>query len=151
LGCVVIEAAIASGSLITAQYALEAGREVLVVPGPINYPGSKGCHKLIKDGAHLVETAEEVAYVLGGTVNLAQKETRLSSHRMLANSDPDLNIVLSSICYDITPMDVIIKMCELPMSRIMSLLMELEAAGYITSVPGGYKKHMGVPNERNCA
>ncbi|WP_163019149.1 DNA-processing protein DprA, partial [Pseudomonas viridiflava] len=60
LGVLVVEASVASGSLITARLAAEHGREVYAIPGSIHHPGAKGCHQLIRDGATLVETVDHI-------------------------------------------------------------------------------------------
>lgn len=70
--CVVIEAAKQSGALITAQFALEQGREVCAVPGPIDDPLSEGCHKLISDGAHLITCANDILNILGEEIKITQ-------------------------------------------------------------------------------
>jgi len=74
LGVLVIEASVASGSLITARLAAEQGREVYAIPGSIHHPGARGCHQLIRDGAVLVETIEHVLEALRGWQNLAPSE-----------------------------------------------------------------------------
>ncbi|WP_213878105.1 DNA-processing protein DprA [Pseudomonas sp. dw_358] len=85
LGVLVVEAGLASGSLITARLAAEQGREVYAIPGSIHHPGAKGCHQLIRDGAALVETVEHIMTALQGwqTVPAAMAEVPASRHPLL--------------------------------------------------------------------
>lgn len=87
LGVLVVEASLSSGSLITAKLAVEQGREVMAIPGSIHFPGAKGCHHLIREGATLVESIEHILEVLQGWKNIAEllpevatKPTSMDTH-----------------------------------------------------------------------
>jgi DNA processing protein len=146
-GVLIVEATLRSGSLITARFSLEQGREVFALPGSIYNPLSRGCHALIKNGATLVETAQEIADALSWQVpNLPSniddgrflissiKPTKEASSKL---SEDDLK-VLSCIGYSVTSRETILKRSALSMEIINMILSLLELRGYIRSVPGGY-------------
>jgi DNA processing protein len=135
-GCLVIEAALASGSLITARSAAEQGREVFAVPGSIHSPLSKGCHALIKSGAKLVECADDVL-----------SELAPSSVRRRADSDSvtarpstaaDETGLLAHMGHDPVDVDALCARAGLSAEQVSSELLRLELDGRITALPGGF-------------
>lgn len=134
LGVLVVEAALRSGSLITAQHAIEQGRDVFAIPGNIQNPLAQGCHHLIRQGAKLVETAKDIieelrpGFVLTHSKPSPEIEALDSAHRQL----------IAQIEYEITPMDVILLRSGLTAGELSSMLLTLELNGYVQAVPGGY-------------
>jgi len=138
LGVLVIEAAVRSGSLITARMALEQNREVFAIPGSIHNPLSHGCHQLIRQGAKLVEKAEDVLEeirLLNKQVNHAVSH---SEKQEPVDPDPTVERVLAQIGYEVTSLDVIILRSQLTAAEVSSMLLPLELEGYVRVVPGGY-------------
>ena len=127
-GVLVVEAAIESGSLITARLAAEQGREVFAIPGSIHSPVARGCHKLIKQGAKLVETAQDVLEELG------RFETEPSSSEV----QPDDNEapILSALGHDPCSLDELIERTGLSTDQLLTELLMLELAGQIATMPG---------------
>ena len=130
LGCVVVEAAAQSGSLITARLAAEQGKEVFAVPGSIHSPLSKGCHRLIKQGAKLVESAEDILeeFRIAGAPAPPQSVPRLP---------PAAQALLDHIGFDPCDVDTLSTRSGLGSDVVLALLSELEIAGCVAALPGG--------------
>ena len=128
-GCLVVEAAVSSGSLITARQAGEQGREVFAIPGSIHSPLSRGCHLLIKQGAKLVESAADVLEELG-----AEKPTMSGSIPKQSGVDNEL---LLHMGYDICTLDALVSRSRLTVDAVSAMLLNLELEGKIASLPGG--------------
>ena len=138
-GCLVIEAALASGSLVTARAAAEQGREVFAIPGSIHSPLSKGCHALIKSGAKLVESAEDViaelsAFRRTGFASTRSAETATAAPGSTGGADEPL---LACMGFDPVDMDSLCVRAGMPVERISAELLRLELAGRVTVLPGG--------------
>jgi len=126
-GCLVVEATLDSGSLITARLAAEQGREVLAIPGSIHSPLSRGCHSLIKQGAKLVETAQDVLEELGVA---GVPETRLPE--LSASHD-----LLDKMGFDPCDIDGLIARSGLTVEIVSAILLQLELEGKVAGLPGG--------------
>ena len=133
LGVLIVEAALQSGSLITASCAVEQNREVFAIPGSIHHPLARGCHALIRQGAKLVETAQDVLEELG-SLYTASLATPLISPLLKPPT------FLKFIGYAATAMDTIIEQSGLTAAEVSSILLELELAGQVQKVVGGYMR-----------
>ena len=143
VGVLVVEAAINSGSLITAKYALEQNREVFAIPGSINSPQSKGCHQLIKQGACLVETtAELVEEIAGPLASYGEKYKDLVTMPPENCPEEPLNseesLLLKILGYE--PMFIDELDTPWPMDKLLQLLIALELKGVIVSEQGYYSR-----------
>lgn len=127
-GVLVIEAAVESGSLITARLAAEQGREVFAIPGSIHSPQSRGCHKLIKQGAKLVETAQDV---------LEELRWGTPKQTATANAENTGNELLSAMGFDPCGLDELAGRCGLTADTLSVMLLHLELDGRVASLPGG--------------
>jgi DNA processing protein len=127
LGCLVVEASLQSGSLITARMALEQGREVFAIPGSIHSPQSKGCHALIKQGAKLVESAQDILEELG-SVFVAPRESSLASSE---------HPLFEHLSFDAIDLDTLSQRSGLTIAALSAILLQLELDGRITTLPGG--------------
>jgi DNA processing protein len=132
-GCLVVEAGLQSGSLITARMALEQGRDVFAIPGSIHAPQSKGCHALLKQGAKLVETAQDILEELGGLLPAA---TRNPVTKNAKAKDSDFAL-LNHLGFDPVDMDTLRARCGLTVAELSAMLLALELEGHISTLPGG--------------
>jgi len=140
-GCLVIEAALASGSLITARAAAEQGREVFAIPGSIHSPVSKGCHSLIKSGAKLVESAEDVLAELGGF--------RASGFASTTQPGPaESTGLLQHMGHDPVDIDALCVRAGMSAEQVSSELLRLELAGRVAALPGGLFQRLEKRNDR---
>ncbi len=129
-GVLVVEAAPESGSLITARLAAEQGREVFAIPGSIHSPVARGCHKLIKQGAKLVETAEDI---LEEFANFTIETTSRTTHDAPAQID---HPVLDALGHAPTDLDTLVEQTGLKAEHLLTELLSLELAGRIAPLPG---------------
>lgn len=137
MGTLVVEAALRSGSLITARYATEQGREVFALPGSIHNPLSKGCHELIRQGAKLVETVEHIIEELGSITKAVHQHKAGSKQKLL---DIEQQKLVQCIGYEATAIDTIVERSGFSADKIASILPLIEITGQIISVPGGYMR-----------
>ena len=128
-GCLVVEAALGSGSLITARMAAEQGREVFAIPGSIHSPLSRGCHSLIKQGAKLVDAAEDVLAEFG---NWPHATTAAAS-----GSIAPAGGLLAHMGYDPVDIDALCERAGLPAEAVSAELLRLELEGLVETLPGG--------------
>lgn len=138
LGVLVVEAALKSGSLITARLASELGREVFAIPGSIHNPMARGCHRLIREGAKLVETADHIIEELGaGLASLI--ETAVEQPTETANTalSDEYHELLNAMGFDPVTTDQLVEMTRFSAAEISSMLLLMELQGLVTSEAGG--------------
>jgi DNA processing protein len=145
LGVLVVEAALPSGSLLTAQCAAEHGREVMAVPGSVRSPVSKGCHELLRHGAALVESADDVLFALGD--RFAPKQSRVPPNRMPPETgslalNAEERRVWEATGFEETPADLIVQRSGLPAAIVSATLTRLELRGLLISAAGGYLRQV---------
>jgi DNA processing protein len=153
-GVLVVEAALNSGSLITARLATESGREVFAIPGSIHSPLSRGCHRLIRDGAKLVETAEDVIEELRGRLGWPMPAPKGRGQRGKATTrrggtasqpaqqtvpglDDEAARVLQIIGHDPVDIDTLAGRCGLTVDALYAILLPLELDGHLARLAGG--------------
>jgi DNA processing protein len=136
-GVLVVEAALRSGSLITARLAAEQGREVFAIPGSIHSPVAKGCHRLIKEGAKLAESVQDILEELRLPAAVAQR-----ANGDAATDAPPAGLgatqaeVLAALGHDPVDLDVLAQRTQRPAGELSALLLELELAQHVERLPG---------------
>jgi DNA processing protein len=146
LGTLVVEAALRSGSLITAKHALEQGREVFAIPGSIHNPLARGCHQLIRQGAKLVETAddilEELSALLPGELRCQSEAPAapLAKNQSSQALDPDHQKLLKCLAYEPMQIDELVNRSGFTASEVASMLLILELEGCVVSESGRYTR-----------
>jgi DNA processing protein len=150
LGTLVVEAARRSGSLITARLANSYGREVFAVPGSIHNTLSRGCHELIKGGAKLTETADDILRELNFSAffanDLAQAAGAPERPRPTAGMDKDHKILLDALGFDPVDLDKLIVRTGFKPEAVSSMMLILELEGHVQAAPGG--RYSRVANRR---
>jgi DNA processing protein len=135
LGTLVVEAALQSGSLITARMANEQGREVFAIPGSIHAPQARGCHALIRQGAKLVETAQDILEELGPLAGVAHQAAHETTPP--PRLDSTMVTLLEHIGHDPVSIDTLIERSGLTADAVSSMLLQMELNGLVSNCPGG--------------
>lgn len=139
-GVLVVEAALQSGSLITARMAAEQGRDMFAIPGSIHSPLSKGCHQLIKQGAKLVESAQDILEELQ-YVSIATSTATNSTAS--AAPDPQASLLLHALGFDPVDADTLAARCQTDIATLNGQLLTLELNGMLEMLPGGLYRRVG--------
>ncbi len=149
LGVLVVEATLRSGSLITARLAAEQGREVFAIPGSIHNPMARGCHRLLRDGAKLVESGEDVLTELGPLLSSQIDPPTIGPHPVVSPALPDTTLakeysdLLLACGSDPVSVDQLAERTKLTTAEVSSMLLILELQGYVASGAGGRYTRVG--------
>lgn len=142
LGTLLVEAAVRSGSLITARLALEQNREVFAIPGSIHNPMARGCHHMIKHGAHLVETSADIVQQLGGLLSGMAEQPGLFDETLATGSPSladDQRQVIRALGTDPRSIEQLARDTDGDTGALMACLLHLELEGMVEQLPGGYQ------------
>ena len=137
MGTLVVEAALVSGSLITARLAAEQGREVFAVPGSIRNPMARGCHRLIREGAHLIESTDDIIAELGVMTETLKRTVQEDAAPPDSPLTPAHQALLDTMGFDPLTVDAIAQGSALTIAEVSSMLLILELGGFVESLPGG--------------
>lgn len=138
MGVLVVEAAVNSGSLITARLAMEQGREVFAIPGSIHNPLSRGCHRLIREGATLTECIDDMVSQLGGLIAFKFEEAFPQAEP--GPQDENERKVLDAIGYELVDFDTLMGYLDLSVASLTELLINLEVQGFLDKKEGRYQR-----------
>lgn len=140
-GVLVVEAGLKSGSLITAEFALEQNRDVFAIPGLIDNPLSRGCHALIKQGATLVETVDDILNQLGSDLASAQsKSLKPQPVKDFSHLSKEEQKVISVLGHESTSFDDLLHCLDMKVTELNTVLVTLELKGELSNVLGGYQR-----------
>ncbi|MBC7381166.1 MAG: DNA-protecting protein DprA [Burkholderiaceae bacterium] len=139
-GTLVVEAALQSGSLITARMAAEQGKEVFAIPGSIHSPQSRGCHALIRQGAKLVESAQDVLEEL----RLPAIHATATATARNTQEQPDEPGLLQSLGFDPVSLDALVARTGMGTAALLAQLLALELDGQVARLPGGLFQRMAI-------
>ncbi|MCF8198018.1 MAG: DNA-processing protein DprA [Sulfuritalea sp.] len=145
MGCLVVEAATRSGSLITARLAAEAGREVFSIPGSIHSPLSRGCHQLIRQGAKLVESAQDILEELRWKSPPKPAVTAETAATLVSSTDREEQ-VLAMLGETPCNIDMLSARCGLTPADLLAMLLPMELVGRVAQLPGGLYQRLHTPS-----
>ena len=147
-GILVVEAASRSGSLITARNAIDQGRDVFAIPGSIHSPLSRGCHELIRQGAKLVESSQDILGELKHFRDVAVNPSSRNTENGVEESGGDgkfsdgQKVILAQMGYDPVDVDTLCDRCEMDAASLSVELLNLELSGNVESLPGGFYRRL---------
>lgn len=139
-GTLVVEAALESGSLITARLAAELGRDVFAIPGSIHNPLAKGCHRLIREGAMLVESVADILETWAFASATAQQPLPLAPRAV--TDTPTDDPLWAALGFDPVPFDLLVTRSGLPASDVSAQLLAWELEGRVARLPGDHYQRL---------
>lgn len=143
-GILVVEAAARSGSLITAKTAIDQGRDVFAIPGSIHSPLSRGCHELIRQGAKLVESSQDILEELKhfSDIVVNQSSQERNTEEGADEFSDEQKVILAQMGYDPVDADTLSERCDMDAASLSVELLNLELSGNVESLPGGFFRRL---------